>query len=112
LSSVRQDYFAIQSAVTGFAEFLDKPYINVMDKRKKIHDILKDNQLRTEETLFIGDMHHDIETAQHGGIHACGVLTGYNTLEQLRRARPDLIVENLHELREILERNELSLEAN
>ena len=56
-------------------------------------------------------MQHDIETAQHGGIHSCAVLTGYNTLEQLRVAKPDLIVEHLGELREILEQNELHFKA-
>ncbi|HTV75748.1 MAG TPA: NUDIX domain-containing protein, partial [Candidatus Baltobacteraceae bacterium] len=37
------------------------------------------------------------------------VLTGYNTLEQLRAARPDLIVEHLSELRDILQKNDFSL---
>jgi ADP-ribose pyrophosphatase YjhB (NUDIX family) len=37
------------------------------------------------------------------------VLTGYNSVEQLRAAEPDLIVEHLGELREILERNSLDL---
>jgi ADP-ribose pyrophosphatase YjhB (NUDIX family) len=37
------------------------------------------------------------------------VLTGYNTLEQLREAKPDLIVEHLGELRRILEQNVLCL---
>jgi ADP-ribose pyrophosphatase YjhB (NUDIX family) len=50
-------------------------------------------------------MQHDIETAQHGGIHSCAVLTGYNTLEQLRQAKPDLIVEHLGELRRVLQQN-------
>ncbi len=62
-----------------------------------------------DETLFIGDMEHDIETAKHGGVHSCAVLTGYNTLEQLRAAQPDLIVEHLAELRGVLERNDLHL---
>ena len=66
---------------------------------------------RRDETLFIGDMQHDIETARHGGIHSCAVLTGYNTLEQLRAAEPDLIVEHLGELRDILEQNELAPQA-
>ena len=64
---------------------------------------------KPDETLFIGDMEHDIETAQHGGIHSCAVLTGYNTLEQLRAAQPDLIVEHLAELRGVLEQNDLNL---
>ena len=95
LSTVHRDHFAVQSAITGFGPFLDKPYVNVWDKRKKIHEILEENALTPDETLFIGDMQHDIETARHGGIHSCAVLTGYNTLDQLRAAQPDLIVEHL-----------------
>jgi phosphoglycolate phosphatase len=109
LSTVHRDYFAVQSAATGFGPYLDKPYLNVWDKRQKIHEILEENGLAPDETLFIGDMQHDIETARHGGIHSCAVLTGYNTLEQLRAAQPDLIVEHLGELREVLQQNELHL---
>ena len=111
LSTVHCDHFAVQSAVTGFGPYLDKPYVNVWDKRKKIHEILAENALVPNETLFIGDMQHDIETARHGGIHSCAVLTGYNTLDQLRAAEPDLIVEHLRELREVLELNGLHLKA-
>ena len=109
LSTVHRDHFAVQCKVTGFDAFLDKPYTDVWDKRKKIHEILLENSLKPDETLFIGDMEHDIETAHHGGVHSCAVLTGYNTLEQLRVAKPDLIVEHLRELREILEQNDLHL---
>lgn len=111
LSTVRDEHFAVQTAITGFAKYLDKPYLNVWDKRKKIHEILEENQLKPEETLFVGDMEHDIETAKHGGVHSCAVLTGYNTLGQLRRAEPDVIVEHLRELQEILAENNLELKA-
>jgi phosphoglycolate phosphatase-like HAD superfamily hydrolase/ADP-ribose pyrophosphatase YjhB (NUDIX family) len=106
LSTVHADYFKEQCRVTGFDAFLDKPYTDVWDKRKKIHEILAENKLKPDETLFIGDMEHDIETARHGGVHSCAVLTGYNTLEQLRAAQPDLIVEHLGELRGVLEQND------
>jgi len=109
LSTVHRDHFAVQSATTGFGQYLERPYLNVWDKRKKIHEILAENKLDPDETLFIGDMQHDIETAKHGGIHSCAVLTGYNTLEQLRAAQPDVIVEHLRELRDILEQNDLNL---
>ena len=109
LSTVHRDHFAVQDAGIGFGKFLDRPYIEVWDKRKKIHDILLENNLQADETLFIGDMQHDIETARHGGIHSCAVLTGYNTLSQLRAAEPDVIVEHLGELRGQLERNGLHL---
>src|SRR5438067_6938979 len=109
LSTVHRDHFTVQCGITGFDKYLDKPYLNVWDKREKIHQILEENGLDLDETLFIGDMQHDIETAKHGGIHSCAVLTGYNTLQQLRKAEPDLIVEHLGELQQILERNGLEL---
>jgi len=109
LSTVHSDHFMTQCRVTGFDAYLDKPYTDVWDKREKIHEILSENHLLADETLFIGDMQHDIETAHHGGVHSCAVLTGYNTLEQLRAAQPDLIVEHLGELRRVLEQNNLLL---
>ena len=60
LSTVHRDYFAAQSAATGFGAFLDKPYVGVWDKRKEIREILEANSLRAAETLFVGDMQHDI----------------------------------------------------
>ena len=107
LSTVHADHFKVQCGVTGFDVFLDRPYTDVWDKREKIHAILAENNLKPEETLFIGDMEHDIATAKHGGIHSCAVLTGYNTLDQLRAAAPDLIVEHLGELKKVLEKNKL-----
>lgn len=102
LSTVSQPYYEVQARVTGFGDYIQTPYVGVRDKRTKIGEILRNHQLHPEETLFIGDMQHDIETAKHGGIHSCAVLTGYNTVEQLRIAEPDAIVEHLKELRQLL----------
>jgi len=109
LSTVAAEHFATQERTSGFGKFLDRPYIGVWDKRQKIHEILGENGLNADETLFIGDMQHDIETARHGGILSAAVLTGYNTLDQLRSAKPDVIVEHLGELREILRVSEMDL---
>jgi len=109
LSTVHADHFASQTALNGFHQYLERPYLGIWDKRAKIHEILSENDLSPDETLFIGDMQHDIDTAKHGGILSCAVLTGYNHLDQLRASEPDLIVEHLGELREILERNAMSL---
>ena len=109
LSTVHADHFKVQCRGNGFDAFIDRPYTDVWDKREKIHEILAENNLQPDETLFIGDMEHDIATAKHGGIHSCAVLTGYNTLDQLHAAEPDLIVEHLSELRAVLEKNNFHL---
>jgi phosphoglycolate phosphatase-like HAD superfamily hydrolase/ADP-ribose pyrophosphatase YjhB (NUDIX family) len=105
LSSVLPEHFHKQASSIGFEIFLDKCYPGIWDKREKIKTLLAENQLDPGETVFIGDMQHDIETARHGGVLSCGVLTGYNSLEQLRQAHPTLIVEHLGELLTILAEN-------
>jgi phosphoglycolate phosphatase len=109
LSTVNAEHFAVQERMTGFGRYLERPYLGVRDKRKRIHEILEENRLACGQTMFVGDMQHDIETARHGGIHSCAVLTGYNTLAQLRAAKPDILVEHLGELRRLLEENDLEL---
>ena len=111
LSTVHSEHFGVQTAQNRFHEFLERPYLGVWDKRAKIHEILQENKLAPRETLFVGDMQHDIETAKHGGIFSCAVLTGYNRLDQLRASEPDLIVEHLGELRTILEQQALELKS-
>lgn len=109
LSTVALPYFTRQAKALGFDEFIDRPYLGVWDKRAKIAELLAENQLAAAQTIFIGDMQHDIETAKFGGIGSCAVLTGYNRLEQLRASSPDVVVEHLGELREMLERNQFQL---
>jgi phosphoglycolate phosphatase-like HAD superfamily hydrolase len=111
LSTVHQDYFASQAGACGFDGLIGRAYVGIWDKRAKIGEVLSENHLDKNETLFVGDMQHDIETARHGGIHSCGVLTGYNRLEQLRASEPDMIVEHLGQLREMLERHGFQLPA-
>ena len=110
LSTIHANHFAAQNRSLGLDAFLDRPYTDVWDKREKIHEILRENNLKPDETLFIGDMEHDIETARHGGIHSCAVLTGYNTVDQLRAAKPDLIVEHLGEVQRVLVKNKFNLQ--
>lgn len=109
LSTIHPDYYAAQTAVNGFDKFMERAYLAVWDKRTKIAEVLASNRLAAAETLLVGDMQHDMETARHGGIFSCGVLTGYNRLEQLRASAPGLIVEHLGELREILARRKFDL---
>lgn len=109
LTAVHPKAFAVQAETIGFATFFERIYSGVVDKRTRILELLAENGLDRDATVFIGDMQHDIETAKEGGVHSVGVLTGYNSLEHLRQAGPDVIVEHLGELRQILQRQGLRL---
>ena len=96
LSTIHPDHYRVQSKKVNFR--FDREYVRVMDKRLKIREIMGENKLNADETVFIGDMQHDVETAKEGGIFSCAVLTGYNTASKLALAQPDCTVNDLSEL--------------
>jgi phosphoglycolate phosphatase-like HAD superfamily hydrolase/ADP-ribose pyrophosphatase YjhB (NUDIX family) len=102
LSTVKREYYEQQAARTGLGPLLGPAYVEARDKREWIGRLLREQGLDPRETIFVGDMEHDVETARHGGVGSCAVLTGYNTLAQLRAARPDWIAEHLGELQALL----------
>jgi phosphoglycolate phosphatase len=109
LTAVHEPHFIVQARATGFGEFFQRAYTGVWEKTKRIHDLLREQDFDPAETLFIGDTQQDIETAKHGGVRSCAVLTGYQMLEQLRASKPDIIVEHLGELQRILTQNRFEL---
>ena len=109
LSTIHPDHYRVQSKNVNFR--FDREYVRVMDKRLKIREIIEENKLTANETVFIGDMQHDIETAKAGGIYSCAVLTGYNTASQLAEAQPDLTVNDLSELHRQWETHGANLKA-
>jgi phosphoglycolate phosphatase len=102
-STVDTHTYERQAKRFGLTGFITKPYIGIEDKTRKIHQILEENRLLPEATLFVGDMEHDIEAGQHGGVRTCAVLTGYNHVEKLRAMEPDLVCEHLGELQQWIE---------
>ena len=54
------------------------------------------------ETLYVGDMHVDVQTARGANVRVACVLTGSGTHEQLTEAAPDAILGSLGELVKLL----------
>ena len=106
-STVDAHTYETQMRRFGIECFITRSYIGIEDKTAKIHHILEENGLDREETMFVGDMEHDVEAGQAGGIHTCAVLTGYNPLDKLRAMNPDLICQHLGELQEFIAAREV-----
>jgi len=105
LSTIHAEHFAVQSVRLGIKHYFEFPYVQIIDKKLKISQIIADHGLNPRETMFVGDMQHDIDTAHHGGITAVAVLTGYDSEDKLKKASPDLMFGNLHSLQEYLLRH-------
>ncbi len=102
LSTINPLHWAKQGPRLEVTEYFEHAYVGILDKRKKIGEILRTHQLDAGETVFIGDMEHDIVTAKEGGVMAIGVSTGYDPAEKLLKANPDLLVQDLEHLRRFL----------
>ena len=98
LSAIKNDHFESQANALGLRGYFDRAYTEVLNKSKRIHGILDDLKLDNRETLFAGDMQHDVETARCANLFSVATLTGYNSREQLNAAAPDLIVDDLSSL--------------
>jgi phosphoglycolate phosphatase len=95
LSTIHAEHFDIQAERLNVKSYFTQAYVQAVDKRKVILQLLAEHDLNPSETLFVGDMQHDIETARHGGVRSCAVLTGYDSLSKLTSVSPDLIFKNL-----------------
>ena len=106
LSSALEKQLREQGRAAGIHDFFEHIYAGVLDKREKIGEILASNELRPEETAFIGDMEHDIATARSAGLLSVAVLTGYDSREELTASGPDITVGDLCLLRRIMTESE------
>lgn len=98
LSSIRPAHWIKQAERLGVRHCFEHPYTGVMDKSALIHQIIEERGLVPAETIFVGDMMHDIATAVHGGIQGIAVTTGYDSVEKLTLAGAPVIISNLREL--------------
>ena len=62
-------------------------------------------KLPAEEVLYIGDMVVDIQTARAAGVSVWVVPTGSDEVETLKRAYPDRLLRDLHQVAEFLAAN-------
>jgi phosphoglycolate phosphatase len=105
LSTIHHEHFEAQGGRLGWKKYFRQAYVQALDKRKVILHLLAEHNLDASETIFIGDMVHDIEAARHAGVMSCAVLTGYDSLRKLKAANPDLLFRNLREVRDFLDRH-------
>ena len=69
-----------------------------------LNDIIEKYGVTKEEACYIGDSDVDMATAKNAGVHAIAVTWGFRTREQLEELKPEFIVDNAEELKEVIDR--------
>jgi phosphoglycolate phosphatase-like HAD superfamily hydrolase len=54
--------------------------------------------------VYVGDSHHDVEMARRAGVRTIAVIGRFPTEKQLRRAKPEFLLDSLLELPGVLKR--------
>lgn len=103
LSTMHVAHFEAQAGRFGIRPFFEEVYLDVADKAARISDLLRVHQLAAPETLFIGDRVHDLESAKAAGVVSAAVLTGFDPVEKLAPAGPDLLLRDLGTLMRLWE---------
>lgn len=98
-SYVRAEADAFFSGEKFFAYIFE----DIPNKHDFIHALLKLAKFQPQETLFVGDMVHDIEAGKKAGVLTAGILTGYQSRKILSQANPDFIFPKLHSILKVID---------
>ncbi|MDF2949408.1 MAG: HAD-superfamily hydrolase, subfamily variant 1 [Sedimentibacter sp.] len=74
---------------------------SMFGKESKMRKIIKKERLSLDEVLYVGDEIRDVHAAKNTGIHIASVAWGYNTVESLKKHKPDYIIYEPSELIDI-----------
>ncbi len=83
LSGVPQSKIVIEAEAYGLHGCFKEINGSVYDKTKEIFSVLERNNLSAEHTLYVGDMVHDIESAQHASVKSVAITWGYHGRDRL-----------------------------
>jgi phosphoglycolate phosphatase len=108
LSSMCDKAFSEQVVALGLDHYFERTYAGVLDKREVIGQMMQTHEMDQDDTVFVGDMTHDVETAHHVGIMSVGVLTGYNHAAVLAASEPSILVKDLALLENLLGASKIS----
>jgi phosphoglycolate phosphatase len=102
LSSAPLEHFEKQARSLGVLDFFERVVCGVVDKREELVRLLVEMGMQPKETLFVGDMRHDIAAAQAAGVMSVAVSTGYESVAKLMTANPDVLLRSLESMPRLL----------
>lgn len=76
---------------------------SLCEKAELIAHVLAASRLRPDETMMIGDRHHDIVGAVRNGIRPTGVLWGYGSETELRNAGATILLSAPSQIPKLIE---------
>ncbi len=99
LSSHPQQNLENEAERYNLSPYITKLVGDCRNKNEGIRKIVQATGISPSRTAYFGDTTHDINAAKKAEVMSVGLTTGYHTREQLTKAKPDLLLDRLSEIR-------------
>jgi len=94
------DIFLKSNNITSFDFIISNA--GLFGKSLVLRKFLKQRHMPNEQVIYIGDEVRDIEAARKANIQVIAVSWGINSVERLKLAEPDFLVQNTDEILKVL----------
>ncbi|EKD56630.1 MAG: hypothetical protein ACD_58C00131G0005 [uncultured bacterium] len=102
VSSDPASKFLIEIAKSGFSILITKAISDVHDKKDVITSLVKDHNLDTNNTFYVGDTTGDIEAEQFAKVKTIGITWGVQDHDVLAKSNPDYLVDDIIEIQKLI----------
>lgn len=76
-------------------------HVHERNKEQKLLDYIKFKKLKPHEVISVGDTEEEIDIAKDHGFYSIAISGGHNSLKRLQKCKPDFLISNLSEIKEI-----------
>lgn len=107
LSTIQSGLLTAVAEDQGIKPLVKNIYGGAADKRRVLPKLLMHENIQADETLYIGDTVHDIETAHASGVISGAAMYGYTDYDLLEAARPDYVFNRIDDIIDTLDKDYL-----
>lgn len=92
------------NAILGRETTDDFSHMLERGKERKLADYIKKHKFKPHEVISIGDTEEEIEVGKKFGFYTVGITGGYNSAKRLKKHKPDFLIHNMLELKNIIKK--------
>jgi phosphoglycolate phosphatase len=86
----------------GLENVFNEIATDVHDKFEAVEALITKNNLKRDDTFFIGDSNHEIEVSKKAGIKSIAVTWGFCNEDKLKSSDPDYLFSELGQLKNLI----------
>jgi phosphoglycolate phosphatase len=93
---------AVEIKHFGIGHFFQNPGKDIRDKVREIGPFVKKHNFSPADTIYIGDMVHDIHAAKAAGLKVIAATWGYDGRQKLEIEKPDFVADSWQDVERIV----------